>query len=137
MWNTRLEEGEKLDIERMWKGKSKRNVSSQRRKVSSLPPLHFFFFLWFFFSLCFSFSSSIWKEEDAKEKALETKGQKQEARSGSQKWEGKVGAWRKIPSFLYISFFLYGFFLICFFLFFSSVCLKRKRCQKKAFVTKG
>jgi hypothetical protein len=29
MQNTRLEEGEKLNIERLWKGKSKRNVSSQ------------------------------------------------------------------------------------------------------------
>jgi hypothetical protein len=39
----------------------------------------------FFFFLCYFFFPSACEEEVAKEKVLETKGQKQEAKSGSQK----------------------------------------------------
>jgi hypothetical protein len=55
---------------------------SERKKVISFPSLHFFFFS--FFSLCFPFFSFVSEEEDAKEKALETKEQKQEPKMGAK-----------------------------------------------------
>jgi hypothetical protein len=62
-WNTRLEEGGELNIEGMWRGEGKRSASfqmrSKRRKVRSLPSLHFISSIWFF-SLCFFFFSSTW-----------------------------------------------------------------------------
>ncbi len=38
--------------------------------------------------------------------------QRWEGRSGSQKWKGRVGAWRRVPSLLCISFLSYGFFFL-------------------------
>jgi hypothetical protein len=67
--------------------------------------------------MVFLFFSFVWEEEDAKRKHLKQKG-----RSESQKWKGRVGAWRKTPS------------LLCIFSFF---CLIRKRYHEKAFETEG
>jgi hypothetical protein len=48
---------------------------SEKRKVSSLLSLHFFFSM-VFFSFVFFFFSFAWKEEDAKKKVFETQGKK-------------------------------------------------------------
>jgi hypothetical protein len=57
--DTRLEEGGKLNIERMCKGESKRSASSQMQKREKkgklLPSLQFFSSLWFFFFVFFFF----------------------------------------------------------------------------------
>ncbi len=89
-WDTRLEKDGELNVEGMWRGESKKSAyhkcKSKRRKISSLLSLHF--------SLCVFLLFYVWEEEDAKEKALETKGQKHEAKSENQKWEGRLRAWR-------------------------------------------
>ncbi len=90
--------GGKLNVEGMWRGESKRSASFQtkkRDKKGKLPPFFAFSFsLWFFCSLCFSLFSFAWEKKNAKEKALETKRQKHEAKSETQKWEGRARAWR-------------------------------------------
>jgi hypothetical protein len=62
-----LEEGEKFNIERTWRIEGKRSASfqmqNQRRKVSSLPSLHFFFFFMIFFLWVFFFFF-VWEEDD-------------------------------------------------------------------------
>jgi hypothetical protein len=72
--DTRLEEGGELNVERMWREKSKRSVSSQmqkQKKKGKLPPFStlfffsgFFFFvcLFFFSFLCVCFFFFVWKE---------------------------------------------------------------------------
>jgi len=89
-WDTRLVKDGELNVEGMWRGESKKSAyhkcKSKRRKISSLLSLHF--------SLCVFLLFYVWEEEDAKEKALETKGQKHEAKSENQKWEGRLRAWR-------------------------------------------
>jgi hypothetical protein len=76
------------------------------------------------------------KKKMSGESVWKTKGQKQEGKSGSQKWKGRTRAERKAPSLPFSAFFFFMdfFLLVFFFLFF---CLKRRRCQEKAFETKG
>ncbi len=79
-WDTRLEEGEELNVEGMWRGESKKSASSQmqkREKKSNLPPFSAFFFsmVFFFFwgvFLCFFFFCL--RRKRCHEKAFETKG---------------------------------------------------------------
>jgi len=68
------------------KGELHPKCRRKKRKVSSLPSLHFYLFYVFLF---FSFA---WEEKDAKKKTFETKRQKQEIRSENQKWKGKTKA---------------------------------------------
>jgi len=75
--NTRLEEGGELNIQRMWRGESKRNASSQmqkrKRKGKLLPFSTFFSFLWYFF-LCVFLCVLCLKRRRCREKTFETKG---------------------------------------------------------------
>jgi hypothetical protein len=57
---------------------------SNKRKVSSFPSLHFIFSMIYFFFVFF-FPFFCLKRTRCQEKVLETKGQKQEGRSKSQK----------------------------------------------------
>ncbi len=114
--------GQKLEPKvrgQKWEPKMKGHNDSLNE--SSLPSLHFFSYLWLFFLFYFSFA---WEKEDAKKKCLKQKG-----RSESQKWEGKVGAWRKAPSLISISLLLYGFFFLCFFPF---LLLEKKKILKES-----
>ena len=79
-WNTRLEEGGKLNVEGMWKGESKRSASSQMqkwKKKGKFPPFSGFFF----FSMVFFFFLLLQKKKMLGE-SVETKTQGQ---SGSLK----------------------------------------------------
>ncbi len=180
MWEIRLEEGGELNVERMWRGKNKRSISSQMwkwKKKSKFPllfsifffsSLRFFFFFVFFFVLLllekkkmpgkknlkqkgrrrkasgsqkffmfFFLSLFIYffclRKRRCKDKPFETKGHKWVGRSRSQKWEGKMGAWRKTPSLFYIFVLLYGF-LLCFILFYfvsEEQDVRRKHLTQK------
>jgi hypothetical protein len=53
--DTRLEEGGELNVEGIWRGKSKRSVSSQMQKGKKITFSTFLFLLYDFFSLWFFF----------------------------------------------------------------------------------
>jgi hypothetical protein len=55
--DTRLEEGGELNVEGIWRGKSKRNASSQMQKGEKITFSTFYFFLYdlFFFVVFFFF----------------------------------------------------------------------------------
>ncbi len=77
MLDIRLEEGAELNIEGMWRGESKRNVSSQmqkQKKKGKLPPFSTFYFFYGFFFLCFFFFFFCLRRRRCQEKVFETKG---------------------------------------------------------------
>jgi hypothetical protein len=77
MWDTRLEEGEELNVEETWRGEGKKRASSQmqkQEKKGKFPPFSTFFcsfFMCFFFCLrrrrchhlLLSFFIFVWSEE--------------------------------------------------------------------------
>ncbi len=118
------------------KGRNKRvEVGTKSEKVEwelegKLPPFSAFFFFSMIFFLCFFFAFFCLRKRRCQKKMFETKGQNWEGKNGSQKWKGKVGAWKKVPSLFYI------FFLFMVFLFFSSTWkekdARRKHLKQKA-----
>ncbi len=104
-WEEENVEEKSFEIKRVEIGGQKQEPKVRRQsdslKVSFVPSLHFFSFLWFFFffSLLFKKKKDVWR------KCLKQKG-----RSKNQKWKGKTGIERKVPSFFCIFFLLYGFF---------------------------
>ncbi len=95
-WDTRLEEGGEFNIEGVWRGESNRSASSQmqkREKKGNLLPFSTFFFLLFFFFV-FSFLFFCFRRRRCQGESAWNKRAKTRAKNGSQKWEGRVRAWR-------------------------------------------
>ncbi len=88
-WDIRLEEGGELNVERMWRGESKRSASSQmqkRKKKGKLFPFTAFFFFSMVFSLCFFFFFLCLRIRRCQGESTWNK----RAEIGGQKWEPKV-----------------------------------------------
>ncbi len=121
VWNRRVEARTKSEnVERELKGKF-------------LPFFAFFSYLWFFF-LCVFFSFLMLEKkkmlgENVWNKRAKVGGQNQEPKMRGQSESLKESSLPSLHFFL-----LYGFFFLCFFF---PLCLRRRRCQEKAFETKG
>ncbi len=128
-WNTRVEK----NAEEKAKGVFHPKCKSERRKVSSMPFLHFFFFSMVFFSLCFFFFSSTWEEKDARRKRLKQKGKNGKAKAGGQMQEPKVkGHSGSLKESLFPSLHFFFFCMVFFsFVFFSFLLLENKKMPRE------
>jgi hypothetical protein len=74
------------------------------------------------------------RRRKCQDKKFEIEGQLCQGKSDSQKWKGKVEAWRKAPCLFCISFLFYGFFFPLFFFF---LLFEKKKMQGENIKIKG
>ncbi len=97
MWDTRLEEGGELNVEGMWRGESKRSISSQmqkQEKKGKLPPFsqYFFFSMVFFFFMFFFLLLYLRKKKMPRKKRLKRKAKNRRPKMRGQSESLKVSS---------------------------------------------
>jgi len=110
---------------------------NERRKVNSLPSLHFFSFLLVFFSLCvYVFLFSVWEEEDVRRKHLKRKckSRRTEVKTKNEKAERKLeGKLRPFSAFFFFSITFFLCVCVCVRFFFAwEEENARKTCLKQS-----